>query len=307
MTGRTLEPTDGGWNTPATPTIELVVDAHAALGEGPLWDDRSGTVWWVDITGEAVHATDPTTGRDEIFAVGQPVSAVGLRATGGVILALRDGFAALDQDSGRVELLAPVEADNPANRMNDGKVDPVGRFWAGTMAFDERPGAGALYRLERDLSVVKVLQHLTCSNGLDWTDDHRTMYFIDTPTRRVDRFDSDPVSGAISGRRTSIEIPPDAGWPDGMTLDAEGFLWVCLYDGWAVHRYAPDGRLDQRIELPVAQVTSCAFGGPALEELYITTAQEGFPPGGRPEQPHAGGLFRCRPGVRGRLSHRFAG
>jgi len=175
------------------------------------------------------------------------------------------------------------------------------------MAADEREGLGRLLRLDPDGTVTEVLAHLTIPNGLDWTLDGRELLLIDTPTRRVDRFDVGLSGRTISGRRPAIEIREGAGWPDGMTIDAEGFAWVCLWDGWAIERYGPDGRLDRRIELPTAQVTSCAFGGRELDELYITTGQEGFPPGGLPDQPHAGGLFRCRPGVRGRPTRRFGG
>ena len=192
-------------------------------------------------------------------------------------------------------------------RMNDGKVDPSGRFWAGSMATDEHAGAGTLYRLDPDRSVTPMLDGLTISNGLDWSDDRRTMYYIDTGTGRVDRFAYDDVEGAISDRQPLVTIAAADGFPDGMTLDAEGFLWVALFDGWGVNRYAPDGRLDRRIELPAQQVTSVTFGGPDYAELYITTGQEGFPPGGRPDQPHAGGVFRCDPGVRGRPANRFLG
>jgi sugar lactone lactonase YvrE len=286
---------------------DLLVDAHANLGEGPVWDDREGCLWWVDILGQAIHRTDPASGQDDAVPVGQLVGAVVVRASGGLVAAVQGGFVAVDPASGRVELLAPVEAGDPTTRMNDGKVDPAGRFWAGTMGVDHRPDAGTLYRLDPDLHVTAMVPRTTISNGLDWSPDGRSMYFIDTPTRRVDRFDYDHATGAISGRRPAVAIREGAGSPDGMTVDAEGFLWVALWDGWAVERYGPDGRLDRRVEVPAQQASSCAFGGPNLDQLFITTAQEGFPPGGRSDQPHAGGLFVCRPGVRGRASHPFAG
>ena len=287
--------------------IELVVDAHAALAEGPVWDDRTGALYWVDLIGGVVHRTIPATGADEAIPIGSPVGAIALRQDGGLVVAVEEGFGVLDPSTGVFELVAPVEAADRTTRMNDGKVDPSGRFWAGTMGYDERVGAGTLYRLDADWQVEPVVGRVTISNGLDWTDDRRAMYYIDTPTRRVDRFDYDDVTGAISARQPIVRIHPDEGYPDGMTLDAEGYLWVALFDGWAVHRYAPDGRLDRRIEVPAQQVTSIGFGGVDLDELYITTGQEGFPPGGLPSQPHAGGLFRCRPGVTGRPANRFRG
>ncbi len=288
-------------------TPELVVDAHAELAEGPVWDERLDRLWWVDLLGGIVHLSDPTTGDDTAIPVGQPIGALALRSSGGPILAVRDGFATLDVATGRLDLVAPIAPDDPGIRMNDGKVGPDGGFWAGSMAADERPGLGRLHRLDPDGTVTEPLAELTIPNGLDWTDDGRQLLFIDTPTRRVDRFDVDASGRSISDRRPAIELREGAGWPDGMTLDAEGYAWVCLWDGWAVERYAPDGRLDRRVQLPAAQVTSCTFGGPGLDELYVTTGQEGFPPGGRRDQPNAGGVFRLRPGVRGRPTRRFAG
>jgi sugar lactone lactonase YvrE len=287
--------------------VELVADARTTLGEGPVWDDREQCVWWVDILGESIHRTDPLTGQDDTIPVGQMVGAVGLRRRGGLVAAVRDGFVAVDPSSGRIERLAGVEADRPTNRMNDGKVDPQGRFWAGTTDIDHRPGLGTLYRLDADLTVDSMLADVTISNGLDWTADGTTMYFIDTPTRQVDRFSFEPSTGSIGDRTRAISIRPRAGEPDGMTLDAEDHLWVALWDGWAVERYAPDGNLELRVEVPAAQASSCTFGGPDLDMLFITTAQKEFPVGGKPDQPHAGGLFACRPGVRGRPAHRFAG
>jgi sugar lactone lactonase YvrE len=288
-------------------SAELVADARATLGEGPVWDDREQCVWWVDILGESIHRTDPLTGQDDTISVGQMVGTVGLRERGGLVAAVRDGFIAVDPASGRIERLAEVEADRPSTRMNDGKVDPDGRFWAGTTDIEHRPGLGTLYRLDADLTVHAMLRDVTISNGLDWNADRATMYFIDTPTRRVDRFSFDPSTGSIADRTKAVSIRPGAGDPDGMTLDAENHLWVALWDGWAVERYSPDGGLELRVDVPAAQATSCAFGGSDLDVLYITTAQKGFPAQGRPDQPHAGGLFACRPGARGRPAHRFAG
>jgi sugar lactone lactonase YvrE len=286
---------------------ELVVDAAATLGEGPLWDDSEGCVWWVDILGRAIHRTDPESGANRRFPIGPMPGSLGLRASGGLIAAVDDGFAGFDGASGELETLVPIDADDPAMRMNDGKVDPAGRFWAGTTDMDHRPGLGTLFRLDPDLTATPMVREVTISNGLDWTLDERTMYFIDTPTRRVDAFDFDVASGALANRRPAITIRDGAGSPDGMTLDADGFLWVALWGGWAVERYAPDGRLDMRVEVPVAQASSCVFGGPGFQTLFITTARKGHPPGPVAGQPHAGGLFACRPGPRGRPGFRFRG
>lgn len=286
--------------------LELVVDGHAELAEGPLWDERTGSLYWVDLLAGTVHRTRAATGVDETLARLGSVGAIGLCEDGSLVTATERGFGFLDVVSGAHRLVTPVEEDDPATRMNDGKVDPAGRFWAGTMRRDEREGAGTLYRLEAGGRVVPVLGGVTISNGLDWSADLQSMYYIDTPTRRVDLFAYDHSTGAISDRRAFVTIPSKEGWPDGLALDAEGCLWVALFDGWAVQRYTPDGRLDRRIELPVQQATSVAFGGDDLDELYITTGQEGFPPGGDPSQPHAGGVFRCRPGVSGRPVNRFA-
>jgi sugar lactone lactonase YvrE len=285
---------------------DLLVDARSTLGEGPVWDDEAGCLWWVDILEGRVHRTDPATGRDETIEVGQYVGAIGLRKQGGLIAAVRDGFARVDPRSGDLDLVADLQDDRRSLRMNDGKVDPGGRFWAGMMAQDHRDGAGTLYRLDPDYHVTPAVTDTSISNGLDWSPDATTMYYIDSTPRTVDRFAYDIVTGAIRDRETLIRIPQPAS-PDGMTVDADGCLWIALWNGWSVARYTPDGRLDRRINVPAAQASSCAFGGPNLDLLFITTAQEGFPPGGKPDQPHAGGLFVCRPGVTGRPSFRFAG
>jgi sugar lactone lactonase YvrE len=289
-----------------TITADLLVDAHATLGEGPVWDEAEGCLWWVDILAGRVHRTDVSTGADETHDVGQYVGAVVPRATGGLIAAVRDGFATFDPGSDALEIVADLQDESRTLRMNDGKVDPAGRFWAGMMAVDHRPGAGTLYRLDPDRTVTPTVRGTSISNGLDWSPDGSTMYYIDSTPRTVDRFAYDATTGAIRDRTTLIAIR-DGVFPDGMTVDAEGFLWVALWDGWGVERYAPDGRLDRRVEVPAQQASSCAFGGPDLDLLFITTAQEDFPPGGKPDQPHAGGLFVCRPGVRGRPPFRFAG
>ena len=288
-------------------TVELVIDAHAQLAESPVWDERTGRLVWVDLLGGIVHLTDIANGADVALPVDQMVGAVALCEDGRLVIAVEDGFARLDPSRGHVEIIAPVTAADAGMRMTDGKVDPSGRFWAGSMALDEHAGAGTLYRLDPDRSATAMLDGLTIPNGLDWSADGRTMFYIDTTTSRVDAFDYDDASGTISGRRPVVTIDPKEGFPDGMTLDAEGFLWVALFDGWGVHRYAPDGRLDRRIVVPAAQCTSVAFGGRDYDELYITTGQEGFPAGGLPGQPNAGGIFRCRPGVRGRAPNRFRG
>jgi sugar lactone lactonase YvrE len=287
--------------------VELVLDAHAQVGEGPVWDDASGTLVWVDIMGNTVHRYDPATGRDRTIDVGQPVGAAVLRHDGnGLVLALRDGFGMLDEGSGQIQLVAAVEADVPTNRMNDGKCDPGGRFWAGTMAFEVTPGVAALYRLDPDLQVNRMLSGVTLSNGLGWSPDGRQMYYIDSTTRGLDVFDFEPADGSLGERRRLITIPPGEGLPDGMTVDAEGGLWIALHGSGSIRRYMPDGRVDRVVRVPPKMVTCCTFGGSDLTDLYITTMSLGLSAADRRAQPLAGALFRCRPGVRGLPPDRFA-
>src|SRR5439155_7931210 len=257
---------------PTPVDAELVLDAKAELGEGPVWDPRAACLYFVDILRGLVHQYNPATGTLRSYQIGQSVGAVALTERDGLVLAVRDGFARLDLSTGRTTIVAEVERDRPDQRMNDGNCDAAGRFWAGTMALDERPRAGALYRLDCDGRVTTMLRDVTISNGLDWTDDGRTMYFIDSAAQSVDAFDFDPASGSIENRRPFVRISPEQGTPDGLTLDTENYVWVSLWRGRAVHRYSPDGTLDSIVHLPVTHPTSCAFGGRELRDLYITTA-----------------------------------
>jgi len=284
---------------------ELLVDAHAEVGEGPSWDSRENVLWWVDITRNLVHRYDPVTREDTSIDVGQAVGAVVPRKQGGLALAVKDGFAVLDPKTGRTTLIAAVEKDRPENRMNDAKCDSGGRLWGGTMAYDESPGAGALYRLNPDGSVATILENVTCSNGLGWSPDDRLMYYIDSGAQQVDVFDFDAASGQATNRRKLLDIPAEAGVPDGMTVDAEGFLWVALWGGGAVRRYSPRGELERIVKMPARQVTSMAFGGADLSDLYLTTATEGLSDADRRVDAHAGGLFLFRPKVKGQPTRSF--
>jgi sugar lactone lactonase YvrE len=289
---------------------ELVQDARAEIGEGPIWDDRSCRLHWVDIRAGLVHRFSPVDGSDLVLNVGQPVGSIGLGAKGGLVLALRDGFGLMPAGADRLVSLIEVEKELTGNRMNDGRCDAAGRFWAGTMsaAQDHRVGAGSLYRLEElanSLTPVRVFGGLTVANGIDWSPDGRLMYYIDSPTQRVDVFDFDADSGAVSRRRPFVEIPAADGLPDGMVVDAEGGVWVALFRAGRMRRYSPDAEIKQEIEVPVTLVTSAAFGGPDLSDLYITTARHRLAPKEREYQTHAGSLFHCRPGPIGRPSSRF--
>jgi sugar lactone lactonase YvrE len=253
-----------------------------------------------------VNFFDPLTGSNRAIETGTPVGAAALCESGALLLAVQDGFAKLDPATGAVTPFTGFPGASPDVRMNDGKCDPQGRFWAGTMAFDMHAGGGALYRLDSGASVATILPSVTISNGIDWSPDGRTMYYVDTPTLRVDCFDFDPASGSISNRRPFVEIDQPGAYPDGLTLDAEGNLWLALWGGWGVRCYSPRGELIATVDVPAAQTSSCAFGGENLDELYITTARGGIPEEELAGQPLAGSLFRVRPGVKGRAPNRFA-
>jgi len=290
--------------------VEPVPVARATLGEGAIWNPARQQLHWIDVEAGCVFTYDPVTGRNHVCEVGRKVGTVVPRARGGLMLAVHEGFAALNPEDGRVELWPPPPCHDPAVvRFNDGKCDPAGRFWAGTMALVKGPRPlGRLYRLDADASIHVMLKDVGTSNGLAWSPDRRTLYFIDTPLLRVDAFDYDETSGSISHRRTVIAIPPGVGRPDGSTLDADGMLWIALYEGWAVTRWDPrTGELLQTIRLPVARVTSCAFGGPDLDTLYLTSSRHNLTAEQQAAQPLAGCLFQVKPGMRGVPAFSFEG
>lgn len=271
---------------------EVVVAARAELGEGPAWDAKRRHLLWVDIPAGLVHVLDPSTGSDHALRVGQPVGAVVPDSTGGLIAAVRDGFGRIGGD-GKFELM--YDLSRPGFRMNDGKCSPDGAFWAGTMADDARSSTGQLFRLAPGWQGWNLtLDGLTISNGLAWTGDGRQMYFIDTPTRRVDVFDTEPGSPRLDSRRTVIRVPDGMGNPDGMTIDDDGCIWVALAHSGRVQRYRPDGTPDLAVSVPVPQVTSCCFGGDRGDVLFITSGRRGAE-----SDPLAGAVFACVPGVSG--------
>jgi sugar lactone lactonase YvrE len=286
---------------------QLAVDAGDLIGEGPAWDAPAASLLWTDIAGMRIHRLDPASGAVWTRALEQMAGAVLPRATGGLALCLQDGVYLADSDDGPIRLLAPVEAANEATRLNDVKTDRAGRLWGGTMALDAEAGAGSFYRIDPDGSVTTIARPVTISNGVDWSLEGSLMYYIDTATGRMDVFDFDLTAGEASGRRPLIEFDEAFGIPDGMTVDADGCLWVAFYDGWAVRRFTPTGALERTIELPAARTTSCAFGGPGLDQLYVTSARDGLSAAQLAEQPHAGGLFVVEPGVAGLPITPFAG
>jgi sugar lactone lactonase YvrE len=279
---------------------EQVTEPIAFHGEGPVWSERWGGLRWVDmLAGDILSLeADGSVGRRH---VGKVVAALRPRRKGGAVLALERGFALEDPDGTRVEL-AELWSDETV-RMNEGACDPDGRFYAGSMAYDQRPGAGNLYRLDPDRSIHLVRADVTISNGLDFSPDAARAYYVDTATRRITVFDYDRDAG-LTGGRTFAEIPADAGRPDGLTVDAEGGVWVALTRGSAVRHYRPDGVLDGVVAVPALKVTACTFGGPGLDELYITTSKEGIDAS---RDPLAGALFRASVGVVGLPVREFAG
>ncbi len=292
---------------PASVRPDIALDGRAVLGEGPVWDAEQQRLVWLDILPGLVHRFDPATGTDEVFRAGKPVGSAGLRHGGGLVLAVADGFALLDPGWQRLDQVAVIEHPGPRARFNEGKCDPAGRFLAGTMAYDQTPGAGSVYRLDPDLAVTRLLDGVTISNGLAWTADGATLYYIDSPTQGVDAFDYDTGTGRLENRRRVVDIPAAAGLPDGMTIDTDGCLWVALYGGSAVHRYTPDGRLDAVLSFPVSNVTCPVFGGPGLGMLYVTSARDGLGERQLAAQPHAGAVFAADAGARGLPALRFAG
>ena len=302
-------------------SVDVAVPSQCYLAEGPVWDQAARLLRWVDINPGHVHAFDPATGAHNRFAqAGQdgpavprddavPVGAVGLTESGGLVLALVDGFALgpAQPDAGGAYPLTRVGGflvDSSLMRFNDGKPSPWGDFWAGTMPWQEGGPACALYRLTPDGRVTELLGGVGLSNGLDWSDDRATFYYADSRSGGVDVFAADPETGELRDRRRFVTV--QGGIPDGLTLDADGCLWLAVFGTGEVRRYTPDGDLDTVIRLPVDQPTSVAFGGHDLATLYITTAREDLTQAQVASQPHAGDIFACTPGASGRPPNLFA-
>ena len=287
---------------------ELLIDSHSLVGEGPIWDADSNVLWWVDIMASRLYAYDPESGENHEWNVGQHVGTVVQRASGGLMLALRDGFAAFDPANGELQMLSDPEAHLPGNRFNDGKCDPAGRFWAGTMAYEDQSDQGSVYRMDTDGSVHKMIGEIGISNGLIWSLDAKTMYYTDSLDFAIRAYDYDVDTGGIRNERVIIDIPEGMGFADGFTIDEDGMLWVAHYGAGRVRRWDPNtAAVLAEIELPAASVTACAFGGPNLDRLYITSASFRLREDQLAQQPHAGGLFWADVGVRGLPSDKFGG
>ncbi|MCX2740347.1 SMP-30/gluconolactonase/LRE family protein [Pontibacter anaerobius] len=282
------------------------IDAtQSRLGEGPCWHPKEQVLYWVDIEGCALQNYNPATGKTEEFPMPERISAVAPFSADSLLLALHKRICQYNPATGKLQQLAEIH-DDPAIRLNEGKCDLSGRFWVGTMALDVRPGAAALYCVSPELQVQKVLQNLTISNGLAWSEDGHTLYFIDSPTRTIQAFDVEVTSGEILNSRAVVRVPENSGMPDGMEIDAQGNLWVALHGAGAVVCYNPEtGKELHRVQVPAQNVTSCTFGGPNLDTLYITTAREWLSDEQLAQYPLSGSVFEVKPGVRGRKVNWF--
>ena len=288
----------------ATYTAERLTDSLTYHGEGPFWDARNGRMMCMDVLAGEILAIGPS-GRVVRHNVPSSVATVIRgRASGGFVIATEHGLICADDAFTTFEQIAEV-TDDPTVRTNDGGCDPLGAFVIGTMAYDERPGAGTVYRVTPDHEVTELLSPVSISNGVQWSADGARAYYIDTPTRRVDVWNVDPDTGAWWGRRAHIALDGVSGFPDGMAIDEDGGLWIALWGGGAVVHYDASGRLVETVDVPGAtQTSSCAFGGDARDVLYITTSRQGL---SSRQQPSAGAMFAVLTGSRGAPIAEFAG
>lgn len=295
-------------STTRTIDAELLLDARADLGESPVWDDVGARLLWVDIDHGVVHELDVGSGLDRATEVGPTVGAVALRASGGRLLARNHGVSSLDPDGTVAELVEfEGEAGRDGHRMNDGKCDPAGRFWAGSIVTDKSGPGATLYRVDPDLTSHVMRAGVSVSNGLGWNPEADTMYYIDSLAGGVDVYRYDRASGDITNCRRFVDIEFEHGEPDGLTVDAEGCVWFAIWRAGEIRRYTPAGELDTVVRVPASLTTSCCFGGADLDTLFITTASCDLTPEQRGSQPHAGSIFACRPGVTGLPTTPFAG
>ena len=286
-------------------TVRCVADVHAVLGEGPVWVEREAALYWVDIKGRKIFRVDAEGARRE-WATPFRVGSLAPRAGGAFIAGTDEGIAEIDLDAGRFAVLHNPEAHLPDNRFNDGKVDRTGRFWAGTMDDTEKDATGTLYRVAPDLAAAAIDAGYKVTNGPAFSPAGDIMYHNDSARQVTYAFDLD-ADGNARNRRVFATYGDGDGYPDGMTVDAEGCLWIAFWDGWCVRRYSPAGECVGKLDVPVSKPTSCAFGGASLDQLYITSASVGLDEQDLAKQPQAGGLFVATPGVSGIAELPFAG
>jgi sugar lactone lactonase YvrE len=294
---------------------ELILDAHADLGEGPSWDAAGNRLYWVDVHAGVVHRFDPLLASDETRSFGEPVGCISpanktwkspIGSSGEAVLALKSGIILLKDFYGTWDYLVQPELNKQGNRFNDGKCDPMGRFLAGTMDDAEKESCGSLYSYSPEGRLISLLTDVGISNGLAWSPDYKTFYFIDTPTHNVTAYDYDLSTGEIANPHLVTAIAPGLGWPDGMTSDREGMLWVAMWGGAKITRWNPHtGQLLENIPIPAYNVSSCVFGGQDLTDLYITTASHGLNSELLKKHPHSGSLFRIRTGIQGMPTFQF--
>ena len=288
--------------------VQLLLDAGALLGESPVWHAAEARLYWVDIDGRKIHCTDPVSGADEVMEMTEQVGCIAPRAGGGLVAALENGCALIDDWGAAPRPFGPaVLAGKPEQRFNDGRVDALGRLWVGSLTSDKANPAATLYRLDPDGSLTEIFGQLTTSNGAAFSPDGRVFYHADTPTHCIHAYDVDPVTGALGGKRLFHRFAEGNGRPDGAAVDAEGCYWSALWDGWRVVRLSPAGELLQTVELPVQRPTMIAFGGADLKTAFVTSAGKNLTDEERKAQPHAGGIFTFAVDVPGLAQEMFAG
>jgi len=288
--------------------IECALDQSALLGESPIWHPSEQALYFVDIHRPAVHRYRPASGELSTWPVAENVGSIGFRKAGGLIAALRRNFAFVDVGDGRVRPLQPALFPDADLRFNDGRCDRAGRFWSGTVQESRKPGLASLFRVDADGGAHRTPDvALTVANGISWSPDDRVMYLADSWDRSIYAFDFDLAQGRVANRRLFARLADDAGIPDGATVDSDGCYWVAHFDGWRVSRYTPHGKLDRQITLPVPRPTSCAFGGPDLKTLYVTSACFNLSAEQRAEAPRSGCLFALDVGAQGLPEPEFGG
>ena len=286
--------------------VTVAYKTDAALGEGAIWNHETNELYWIDIEGKSLNMLNPKTKLNRSFSTASQIGTVVPKSKDEALIALVDGIYTMNLQTGQTTVFADMSESLIGCRLNDGKCDPAGRFWVGSMNWQQEKGKATLFMIKNDHSVTTKIDSVTISNGIVWTKDKKTMYYIDTPTSQIKAYDYNNATGNISNERVAVQVDSALGFPDGMTIDSEDMVWVGMWNGDAVIRFNPKtGKLLQKIEVPAHNITSCAFGGENLETLYITTAKLDMTPEELEKYPLAGSVFKVNTGIKGVQSNFF--